>query len=480
MRRKLFAGDLIRRRRDELKLTQAAVAKRLKISASYLNQIESNQRPLTAVLLMEVSRVLRLNVVELSDDGPERLAAYLREMLADPIFGGASVGSRELRTLALSAPNFARAVLDLHAGYRRTEEKYRGLDEALQRGGPADSLGQQPFAYDEVRDFFHFIGNYVDLLDREAEAIAGGLWTREGVSYEGLADYIGSMLATRVILADSVEMSGLMSRYDASAGRLTLNRAQSAASRKFLLAGHIATRSQAGIIDAVVRDAGFRAEASNGIARLALANFFAGALLMPYGRFLAAARQTRYDVERLSEMFGASFEQICHRFSTLQRPGEEGVPFYFLRVDRAGNITKRHSATRLQFARYGGACPLWNIHEALEMPERFLVQVAEMPDGVRYLSVARSMVKPGGTFGAPQRHYAIGFGCEVTHASDVVYSDAVDLRASAQAARIGINCRICERAECHQRAVPPYGVSIAVDPDRRALLPYVLAGETQA
>ena len=162
-------------------------------------------------------------------------------------------------------------------------------------------------------------------------------------------------------------------------------------------------------------------------------------------------------MEVLSDTFGVSVEQVCHRLSTLQRPAHEGVPFYFLRIDRAGNITKRHSATRLQFARYGGACPLWNVHEAFERPERFLVQVVEMPDGVRYLSVARAIT---------------GFGCELTHAAGLVYADGIDLRSPADVALIGTNCRLCERADCHQRAVPPYEGTIGVPSGKRGVLPY--------
>ena len=192
---------------------------------------------------------------------------------------------------------------------------------------------------------------------------------------------------------------------------------------------------------------------------------------MPYERFLEAARRTRYDVERLSFAFGTSFEQVGHRFSTLQRPNAKGVPFYFVRFDRAGNIIKRHSSTRFQFARFGGTCPLWNVHEAFEAPGRTLVQIAEMPDGVRYICVARAVTKSGGSHLAPSRHYALGIGCELSHASEVVYADMLDLR-SAPVTPIGVSCRICERHECPARAVPPIDRALTVDPDRRETVPF--------
>ncbi len=470
--RKLFAGRILRRRREELGLTQTVVAKRLAISPSYLNQIESNQRPLTASILVEITRVLRLQVADLYDDGPERLAANLREMLSDPLFEGASVSGRELKAIAASSPQLVRSVLDLHASYRRMEERYRGLDDALQEGAGLIEASKRPFAFDEVRDFFHFIGNYVDVLDRGAEALAERLWSENAVSYDNLVAYAAQELRTRVVAAAPTTAASPLSRYDLEIATLFLDADQEASTRKFLLGCHIAIRTQGARIDELASGAKLKSAASADIAKLALANYFASALVMPYGRFSEAARAMRHDVERLSRLFGVSVEQVCHRLSTLQRPGREGVPFYFLRVDRAGNITKRHSATRFQFARYGGACPLWNIHEAFERPNHFLVQVAEMPDGVRYLSVARSIAKKGGSFGAPQRNYAIGFGCEIDHAPDLVYSDAIDLKTPSAVAKIGVSCRVCERQDCPQRAVPPLDVAIVVDPNERGMVPY--------
>ncbi len=195
---------------------------------------------------------------------------------------------------------------------------------------------------------------------------------------------------------------------------------------------------------------------------------------MPYESFQETARNSRHDLEVLSGHFGASIEQVAHRLSTLQRPGAKGIPFFFVRVDQAGTITKRHSATKLQFARFGGACPLWNVHRAFELPGQFLRQLAETPDGVRYISLARDVSKPAGRFGAPIRRYAIALGCEVRHARDLVYMDGLDLAREGAFEPIGISCRICERKSCHQRAVPPLERHLSVDPDQRDVLPYTV------
>ena len=170
--------------------------------------------------------------------------------------------------------------------------------------------------------------------------------------------------------------------------------------------------------------------------------------------------------------FHASCEQVCHRLSTLQRPTLRGTPFYFVRVDLAGNITKRHSATRLQFARFGGGCPLWNVHESFARPGEFLVQLAETPDGARYLSLATSIIKRSGSFNQPARKYALGLGCEVQHAASMVYAEGLDLAGPAEP--IGISCRICERKDCRQRAFPALDRSIEVPANLREIVPYRL------
>ena len=253
---------------------------------------------------------------------------------------------------------------------------------------------------------------------------------------------------------------------------LWLSSRATTSTRRFQAMLQIALLTQHDLIEATLDLARFQTDTARDIAKIGLANYFAGASLMPYARFSEAARASRHDLERLSRQFGASLEQVAHRLSTLQRPGNKGVPFFFVRVDQAGTITKRHSATRLQFARYGGACPLWNVHRAFETPGQFLRQLAETPDGVRYLCLAREVSTGGGSFRAPVRRFAIALGCEVSHASEVVYSDGLDLTDAAAFEPIGISCRICERRNCHQRSVPPLESHLSVDPDRREILPY--------
>ncbi|TAK48577.1 MAG: XRE family transcriptional regulator [Xanthobacteraceae bacterium] len=469
-KRKLFAGATIRRLRESNRLTQQTVAQRLGISASYLNQIESNQRPLTAPVLVELARVFRVDVAALSEDSGERLIGNLQEALSDPLVGGAAVGAQEIKVCVQQTPNIAKTIVRLHDAHRQLAERYQAIDDALlaSEAGPQES---NQFPYDEVREFFHRINNYVDPLDRAAEALAEREGLSAGKRLTRLVDYLRRQHGIAVVFAHDTG-PGLMRHFDRDSATLRVNGLMEPATQAFVLAHQIALIEQREEIEALVARAEFRSTEAPAVCTLALANYFAGALLLPYERLLAAAREVRHDVELLCHRFEASFEQVCHRLSTLQRSGREGIPFYFLRVDRAGNITKRHSATRLQFARYGGACPLWNIHEAFEAPDRMLVQVAEMPDKTRYLSIARGITKSGGSYRAPLRRYAIGFGCETAYAEELVYADGLDLRSAGAATMIGVSCRLCERADCHQRAVPPVGRAIAVDLTSRGQVPY--------
>ena len=439
---KLYAGAKLRETRQRLGLTQKAFAERLGVSLPYLNQMENNHRPVSSAVILSLVQEFGFDVSELAAGDGERIVSDLREVLADPVFKDDIPPVVDLRLVASNAPSVARAVLALHRAYRQTSERLASLDEAL--GGSEVRSGASP--WDEVRDFFHYCDNYIDAVDRAAEAFAPP---------EHLAEGVRKTLARHGVVVKEVDDAGLVREYDREAQVIRVSRRADPSTRNFQLLHQIALLAHEDLLEATLDLARFQTDAARAIAKIGLANYFAGAALMPYKAFHAAARETRHDLEVLARRFGASLEQVCHRLSTLQRQGLKGVPFFFVRVDQAGTITKRHSATRLQFARYGGACPLWNVHRAFETPGRFLRQLAETPDGVRYFCLAREVSTGGGAFRAPIRRFALGLGCEISHAPEVVYSDGLDLNDAAAFEPIGISCRICERTECHQRSVPP-------------------------
>ena len=461
---KLYAGAKLREMRGRVGLTQKDFAARLGVSLPYLNQMENNHRPVSTSVVLGLAQEFGMDVTELSASDGARLVSDMREALADPVFSGDMPPLADLRLAASNAPALARAFLDLHRAYRQTHERLASLDEALGR----EDARAQPSPWEEVRDFFHYCDNYIDAVDRAAERFA------DRAAPGGIRRAAIDRLEQAGITVRS-EDTDTLRRFDPETGTLSLSNRAAPETQTFQLLLQLALTTQDTLLEATLDFARFRSPEARAIAKIGLANYYAGAALMPYAPFLTAAQTARHDLERLATAFGASIEQVCHRLSTLQRPGAKGIPFFFVRVDQAGTITKRHSATRLQFARFGGACPLWNVHKAFELPGQFLRQLAETPDGVRYISLARDVTKTAGHFGAPVRRFAIALGCEVRHAADLVYADGLDLTRSDAFEPIGISCRICERAGCHQRSVPPLERQLSVDPDVREVLPYAVS-----
>lgn len=458
-RRRLFAGHRVRDLRRRLGLPQAALAARLGVSVSYLSQIENEERPLTPPVLIALSREFPdlWGAVGTDDDTADLVRAI--EAATDSSIGAAPLDAAAVQRGLDKHPALARRMVALHDAWRRAQAQLRVLDDKVESGAGRD--GSLP--WEAVRDWYQAEGNYIDPLDRAAEALAESFDHPRAIE-ERLRGWHG--IAIDEARGDDTRLS----RFDPDARRLAISGVLPPESRAFLLAQRLAALEFANEMRAVADASGLASPAARELLALGLANYAAGALLMPYTRFRDAAREVRHDIDRLRQRFGTSFEQACHRLSTLQRPGAQGIPFFFCRVDMAGNITKRHSATRLEFARFGGACPLWVVHEAVAIPDRILTQLAETPDGARYVIMAKGLVKPSASYDRPPRRYAVALGCEESHAAEFVYADG--LRPGGIATPIGASCRICPRTDCDQRAFPPAASEIRIDPDIRAPVPY--------
>ena len=460
---KIYAGVALRETRSRAGLTQRAFADRLGVSLPYLSQMENNHRPVSAGVLLRLASEFSVDLGAMAVGDAERMVMDMAEALADPLFD-ATPPRADLRLAATNAPALARAFLDLYRAHREGQERLAALDEAL--GAGAQNATTSP--WEEVRDFFHYCDNYIDAVDRAAEQ-----FSRRRPETPPLERAVAALSDRGITVTLNELGSGPV--FLREGARITLNAAAPRSTQAFQLLQLVALETQGDLLDATLELARFRSPTARNIARLGLANYFAGAAMMPYGAFLDTARTERHDLERLAHLFHASLEQVAHRLSTMQRGGNRGVPFFFVRVDQAGTITKRHSATRMQFARFGGACPLWNVHQAFETPGRFLRQLAETPDGKRYLLLARDVSKPGGAFGAPVRRFAIGLGCEISHAREMIYADGLDIGNPQLFEPIGVSCRICPRANCHQRSVPPMDRHIRIPQDRSGPLPYEIA-----
>lgn len=468
-KRKLFLGGKIRRFREQQQLSQADLAYRLGLSASYLNQIENDQRPLTVQVLLKLGSLFNVDLTHFSDEEDDRLLAELKECMEDPLFKHERVGLGELKEIVGRSPAFARHFLTLYQSYHQANQNYAGLAQDMTGDEAVRSIDGPQFPYEEVRDYFYYQNNYFDELDRAAEQIFQHEALSLGEGETRLIEY----LRRKHRIAVSVDAEGERLRhFDPARQTLTLSKLLSLKQRVFHLAHQICLLEQKPLLDDMIRRARFSSAETEAVCRVGLANYFAGALLMPYSLFLKKAQQERYDIERLQIIFNVSFEQVCHRLSTLQRSGEKGIPFYFVRVDAAGNISKRQSASSFHFARVGGACPLWNVHEAFAQPGRILRQMAQMPDGKTYFCIARTVSRTEGGYLMPQKNFAVGLGCEIQHAAQLVYSVGIDLNDKAAAVPIGVSCRVCERNNCPQRAFPPIGKKIQISANEREFLPY--------
>ena len=467
---KVFVGGRLRRMREDRGYTQVGMARELALSASYYNQIENDERPLTSQLIVRVSELLKVDAQLFADDQEGRLIADMREALvaATP---EEEVSLAELREVASTMPGIARALIKIQAKHRSALERVDLLSHQIDGARDLQTTSLPLMPHEEVRDFFYARSNYIDELDRAAERIAGEETLRPGETFDALAKRLRKLHAVQVsIEGDDSAGSVLQRRFEK--GKLVLSPGLNPTQRAFQLATQLAFLEVGDKIKRLADEGTFASDESRTLARIGLAHHFAGALLMPYGAFLSAAEALRYDLDPLRRKFGVSYEMVCHRVSTLQRAGAQGVPFFFLRVDRAGNISKRQSATDFHFSRVGGTCPLWNVYEAFAQPGKTLVQLAQMPDGRTYLWIARAVSRGYGGHGSPSKTFSIALGGDVRHAPRLVYSQGLDLRAPAAITPIGMGCKVCDRPACPQRAFPQMGRHVVVDENRSHFEPY--------
>lgn len=458
--RKLFAGHAVRRLRRGLALTQAAMAEQLGVSASYLNLVERNQRPLSATLMLALAERFDFDPRSLSAGEPGGGEEAMRRRLADPLFADIEVDRSELQEWLAGAPGGAEA-------FARAYDRLGGASG----GVPGD--GEDPGA--AVRREVERWRNHFADLDAAAETLADELRIASSDLFGAMAERlrVKHQLAIRVLPIEV--LTGVRTRLDLHARQLQLSEALDPPSRVFALARQLAGEAKAEI-DALVRGAGFADRVAERLYRRHLTGYFAAAVMMPYARFLRACEATGYDLELLRRRFGASAEQVAHRLTTLQRVGARGLPFFMLRVDRAGQVSKRFAgASGSPLVESLVPCPLLDAYAAFARPDERIVQLVELEDGSRWFTSSRCVAPPGGWAGAVRARFVVTLGLAAGAAAGLAAARGLDF--AGEAVPVGLGCRACTRADCPQRSAPPAGRTLLINEREAGVSPFGFAGD---
>ncbi|WOJ90583.1 short-chain fatty acyl-CoA regulator family protein [Methylocapsa polymorpha] len=467
--RKIFAGPRLKRLRRERQLTQARMADELDVSPSYLNLMERNQRPITVQVLIRLTDVYGVDPRDFMETDGEQSVGEMEQILADPLFREAAVPRAEMRDAAEHSPALLAAMVRLYRAYSSAREASEAGVFANADPDRAESfLGESPI--DRIRSILRDARNHFPELDDAAEAFAADLPAGRDLFF-ALSDDLRARHGVRVRALPLEVMGDRLRWYDHHRRQLMISEAMDQPGRTFQTAYQLALSEFSDLLNEVAARLAPSDDMSRKLLRVTLANYFAGAVMMPYARFHEAAELLGYDVEVLAARFGASFEQVAHRLTTLARPNARGVPFFLVRVDIAGNVSKRFSSGRFPFAHSGGTCPLWNVHATFTDPGRILTQVVELTDGSQWFSVARTVRRAITPWGAIEPRFAIGLGCEIKYARRLVYGKRLDLNA-LDATPIGVNCRLCDRPACPQRAAPPALRTLTIDETMRNVSPF--------
>ena len=468
--RKLYLGGRVRRLRRELGLNQSAMAAEIGVSPSYLNHLERNQRPVTAQVLLRLAEAYDVDLKSFAAEGPDGTGPeQLAEIFADPMFTDFGIPRYELLEVADNAPAIADAVSRLYAAFTELRRQPPG------EGDPEDREARPLLTPESwVRDHIQAQRNHFPYLEEAAETLAGALGDPLAIS-EPLRRRLKEGFGVEARVVPPELLDGASQHYDMHRKRLMLSSLLRPESRTFGLAYQVALMEFRPLLLRMLDAAAAPDAPTRRLLHMSLANYAAGAILMPYQPFLEAAERQRYDIDRLCAEFGASVEQVAHRLTTMGRTAAKGVPFFMLRVDAAGNISKRFAGESFPFSRFGGTCPRWNLHASFQTPGRIVTQMVETPDGQRYFTISRTVERSVRLDPREDSSLAIGLGCDAKYAGKIGYADGIDL-ARPLVTPIGPACTICPRARCPQRAAAPAGRTLTVIETQKSISPYPFLG----
>ena len=470
-------GSKIRKERRAKGFSQTYLSKSLGISASYLNLLESGRRTITVPLLIKIGNELGLSLKDLTVESNKRMLSDVMDVLSNEMFEDLDITNLETNEFINSNPNIARALLTLNDSYKSLRDDMQNRLEKMDVDSSTKERKSSRLPVEIVSDFLQDNKNYFETLELKSEKLREkiGLHFGTGIGSTEVkfTNYLISEYKNKVKIIPPEDDDKSFKRYDKKKNILYLSEMLTYTARNFHLAYQIAYFDGIKLIDKIIDDNKFYSEELIPLIKISLLNYFAAALIMPYDDFLDSAKKYKYDVEILMHHYAASFEQVTHRLTSLQRPGNEGVPFHFLKTDIAGNISKRFSLSGIHIPRYGGSCPRWNVYIAFLGPGKIHPQISRMPDGKIYFCIARAFEKGIERHGMPRSFVSIGLGCDMQYAKELAYSEGMDLQNKKLETPIGVSCRICPRVDCQQRAFPPIDKDLKLDVGYRGASPYI-------
>ena len=464
-------GPKIKSFRRQLGLQANKLAEQLGISPSYLNLIESGKRKIDGDLLLKVCEELKIELSDLTNKSDLNLVNDISELLDDQLFEDLDILGPEVKDLVNTNPKIARALIKLGDNYKQKDHEIISKVETL--SGKIIDSRKTSFPGEVISDFLQEKKNYFPKLEEFANKIFDKVQLNNRTRYVALCDFLRTEYSINVKDIIPEEGKPFSKIFNKNNKELLLSEYNSLETKKLHAAAQIAQEGAINEINDYLSEFKFPSDEAKRLTKIALLNYCAAAILMPYKLFHSECKKLKYDLELLQNTFATSFEQVAHRVTCLQDPKLPGIPFHMLRVDIAGNISKRFSLSGIEIPRYGGACPRWNVYSAFTRPGVIQAAVSKMSNGKKYVCIAKTVEKGVGRYGRKKSMLSIGLGCEAKYAKDFVYTENLNLNDKKTEIPIGVSCRTCDRLDCSQRAFPPLHKKFDVDIDTRGVSVYV-------
>ena len=467
----LQIGYKIKSKRRNLGVSQADMAKKLSISPSYLNLIESGKRKINVDLLLKLANELGIEISDISKKTDTNLYQNLMDVLGDNLFEDLDITNFDIKEIVNTNPLIAKALIKLGDNYKKKNQDIVNKVENI--SGKFIDNQKNSFPGEVVSDFIQENENYFPKIEEFANRVFSEIKNNNRTSYLPLCEYLLNKHKIEVKNVIPDEKKPFTKKFDPIKKTFFLSDYLTLATKKLHAAAQIVHLEANDTLDEYLDTFKFPSEESRKLSKVALLNYGAAAILMPYKLFYKECMDQRYDFELLQNTFATSFEQVAHRVTCLQDPNMRGIPFHMLRTDVAGNISKRFSLSGIEIPRYGGACPRWNIYSAFTAPGKIHAAVSKMPDGEKYVCIARTVEKGIAKHGMFKSLLSIGLGCQIKYAKDFIYTDSLNLNDKNTEVPIGVNCRTCDRMDCQQRAFPPIHKKFDIDLNKRGISVYV-------